>query len=143
MVKKNEIDGGVSKGYFRYAATNIPHDDKKEKGGEDAYVASNNLLVVADGESKKGIDSGLYSKQLVAHIKEDFDHEPSHELRRVLIEAVAMTHVQGSSTVVMAKFCTMRKNFIRTANLGDSGYLILRPSKKEGGKFKKIFRSEE
>ena len=71
-IAKREVDGGVSKSYFRYAASNIPEDDKKEKGGEDAYLASNNLLVVADGVSswsKKGIDSGIYSKSLVAAIK--------------------------------------------------------------------------
>ena len=44
----------------------------------------------------------------------------------------------------MAKFDTSRPNYVKTTNLGDSGYFILRPSKKEGGgKFKKVFRSEE
>lgn len=43
----------------------------------------------------------------------------------------------------MAKFDTNRRNHIRTAQLGDSGYMILRPSAKEEGKFRKIHRSEE
>ena len=62
--------------YFRYAASNIPHPTKVEKGGEDAWVASSNLLVVADGVggwANRGIDSGLFSKQLVSNIKTLFD----------------------------------------------------------------------
>ena len=64
-VEQSEPDGGVSHRYFRYAATNIPHDSKVDKGGEDAWVASSNLLVVADGVggwANRGIDSGLFSK---------------------------------------------------------------------------------
>lgn len=36
----------------------------------------------------------------------------------------------GSSTVVMAKFDSLKDNYIKTLNLGDSGYMILRPNKK-------------
>lgn len=43
----------------------------------------------------------------------------------------------------MAKFDTSRPNYVKTTNLGDSGYLILHPSGEEGGKFKKVFRSSE
>jgi len=38
---------------------------KRHKGGEDAWIASNNLMVISDGVSGwayQGIDSGLYSK---------------------------------------------------------------------------------
>ena len=66
--------------YFSYGAANIPHDDKKLKGGEDAWLASNNLLVVADGVggwAMQGVDSGLFSKKLVADIKIHFDSDPS------------------------------------------------------------------
>jgi hypothetical protein len=48
-IERREPEGGHSNNFFRYAAINIPHDDKKHKGGEDAWVASNNLLTVADG----------------------------------------------------------------------------------------------
>jgi len=75
-IVQTERDGGVSSKYFRFAASNIPHISKKEKGGEDAWVASHNLLVVADGVggwASEGIDSGLFSKQLVSDIKMIFD----------------------------------------------------------------------
>ena len=83
-ISRHEKDGGVSKGYFHYGVTNIPHDDKKEKGGEDAYLASNNFMMVADGIggwSRQGVDSGIFSKTLVAQCKTIFDFEPAHELR--------------------------------------------------------------
>ena len=43
----------------------IPHIDKRHKGGEDAYVARSDLLVVADGVGgwgEHGVDPGLFSK---------------------------------------------------------------------------------
>ena len=74
----------MSSRYFRYGAKNIPHITKKEKGGEDAWVASHNLLVVADGVggwANRGIDSGLFSKQLVSDIKTKFDQNEAQELK--------------------------------------------------------------
>jgi hypothetical protein len=42
---------------------------------------------------------------------------------------------------VIAKFDTSRENYIKTTNLGDSGYLLIRP---EGdGTFTKLFRTKE
>lgn len=60
---------------FNHGAFMIPHFEKKEKGGEDAYVSTDQLLVVADGVggwAQMGIDSGLFSKALVRFIDEDF-----------------------------------------------------------------------
>jgi hypothetical protein len=48
-IVQTETDGAVSKRFFRYGSALIPHVSKQAKGGEDAYVASHNLLVVADG----------------------------------------------------------------------------------------------
>ena len=62
---QREVDGGISNRYFRYSASNTPHASKRQKGGEDAWVAAANLLVVADGVggwANRGIDSGLFSK---------------------------------------------------------------------------------
>ena len=43
----------------------IPHDSKKDKGGEDGWAATDNLIVVADGVggwAEQGVDPGLFSK---------------------------------------------------------------------------------
>ena len=51
--------------YFMHASINIPHRTKVDKGGEDAWIATPDLLVVADGVggwANKGVDPGLFSK---------------------------------------------------------------------------------
>ena len=48
---------------------------------------------------------------------------------------------KGSSTCVLAKFDTSRQNYLRTTNLGDSGYVLFRPDMK--GNLEKLFRSKE
>ena len=61
-VKRLRFVGGIA---------NIPHDDKVDKGGEDAWTASQTLIAVADGVggwANKGVDSGLFSKQLTKDI---------------------------------------------------------------------------
>jgi len=50
----------------------LPHVKKKAKGGEDAYVISPDLSMVAmadgvGGWNRKGIDPALFSNELVKH----------------------------------------------------------------------------
>lgn len=59
--------------YFRAAHASIPHPDKVHKGGEDGFSVSPSLLVIADGVggwNKKGVDPGLFAKQLCKDIQE-------------------------------------------------------------------------
>lgn len=51
----------------------IPREDKKFKGGEDAYFALDYAIGVADGVGswdEKGVDPGKFSEELCSHIKE-------------------------------------------------------------------------
>ena len=53
--------------YFRYKSRNIPHIDKRDKGGEDGWTESPSFLAIADGYGGwawQGVDPGLFSKQL-------------------------------------------------------------------------------
>ena len=66
---KSEPEGGVSNRYFRFGSYMVPHPSKKDKGGEDAFVAAHDLMVVADGVggwARQGVDPGLFSKALAA-----------------------------------------------------------------------------
>jgi len=120
------------KNYFTYGATSIPHDRKtirEGKGGvwigendeerfkihedqwcregDDAWVASHNLLVIADGSNGsievKDQHTGLYSKVLVADLKVMTEQDPRRDLRKVLTHSVAVNPVhRGSSTVCLA-----------------------------------------
>lgn len=100
--------------------------------------------MVADGVggwATRGIDPGLFSKSLVADIKNNFDPNQAQELKKVLVESVKQNRATGSSTCVLAKFDTQRPNFIKTTNLGDSGYVLYRPD--SNGGLNQLFRSKE
>lgn len=72
--KGPEDDGAsVSAGGLRLepGAAMVPHPQKRDKGGEDAYFVSDDgqVLGVADGVggwAQSGVDPGLYSKRLMA-----------------------------------------------------------------------------
>jgi protein phosphatase PTC7 len=64
-------------------------------------------------------------------------------LKQVLVDSVKDNRYKGSTTCVLAKFDTSRENVIKTTNLGDSGYLILRPSTAKDGELVLMFRSKE
>jgi len=83
----------------------IPHYSKRHKGGEDAYISREDLLVVADGVggwAESGIDPGLFSKALVRLIEEQFVKDKNATLKTMLIEAVKRNRHVGSSTAVLA-----------------------------------------
>ena len=113
--------------YFKYAVKLLPHKDKRHKGGEDAYVAQDNLIAVADGVGgwgEVGVDPALFSKELCSNIKKIFDENPKESLKEVLVSAVKLQTFKGSSTAVLAKFDQENPGNILTTNLGDSGYLL-------------------
>jgi protein phosphatase PTC7 len=116
--------------FFRQSAHMIPHYEKRHKGGEDAYVSNERLLVVADGVggwAEVGIDPGLFSKQLVKDIEAEFNKNPKGSLKEMLVQAVKLNRHIGSSTAVLSTMDVVDGSVIlRTTNLGDSGYVIFR-----------------
>ena len=55
---------------------NIPHHKKAYKGGEDAWISSDSLIAVADGVggwNKKGVDPGIFARELCAHVNRRFN----------------------------------------------------------------------
>lgn len=142
-IPQPEPDFGVSKRFFRHGSKLIPHASKRQKGGEDAYVADSNILVVADGVggwANQGVDPGLFSKGLVWDIHRLHSENNARELKNILVSAVKNNEKNiGSSTAVLAKFDTTRHDILKTTNLGDSGYVLFRP--REDGTLEKLFRS--
>ena len=135
---------------FKGGVANIPHDDKVYKGGEDAWTASPRLIAVADGVggwATKGVDPGLFSKQLTKDIQRLFDESNAEgakklTLKEVLIEAVKLNKNTGSSTAVLASL--EEPNVLKTTNLGDSGYIIYQAEIADDKiTLKKLFRSQE
>ena len=72
---KKDYGGKVS--YFKYGACSIPRGGKIKEQMTDGFVASNNFLMVADGqENKENDNSHLYARQLVADMKRAIDKDP-------------------------------------------------------------------
>lgn len=87
----------------------IPHKSKAHRGGEDAFVASDNFLAVADGVGgwvNNGIDSGHFSKRLIWDLKRLHEEDNSEELKNILVEGVKAHTRIGTSTAVLVKFDT-------------------------------------
>ena len=124
-------DAAKSNGFrFRAGVSLIPHPSKEDKGGEDAYfIATNGLCVgVADGVggwAEIGVDPGLYSRELMSFAKEAAGFTPSSPDMPQLVLEYAHKHTQarGSSTACILCLCGDR---LYAANLGDSGFLIVR-----------------
>lgn len=118
----------VSTLQLKSGAASIPHPAKKHKGGEDAHFisADSNVIGVADGVGgweALGVDSGLYSRSLMnyARISADTGNKNPSELLKIAHERCV--DIQGSTT---ACIISIHDNKLHAANLGDSGFLIIR-----------------
>ncbi|KAJ7558379.1 hypothetical protein O6H91_04G036600 [Diphasiastrum complanatum] len=108
----------------------LPHPEKEKKGGEDAYfIASTEQVVgVADGVggwADVGVDAGQYARELMAQSMLAIGNEPNGciEPARILKRAHSRTKCKGSST---ACILALSNDGLRAANLGDSGFIVLR-----------------
>lgn len=123
----------------------IPHPDKRAKGGEDASFAGERLLVAADGVggwAEQGVDPALYSRSLVENVTRLFGADEEKYLaapKALVADAAARVTAQGSSTLVLATLSA--DGTLRTANVGDSGYVVLRAS--DSQRFELQFKSKE
>ena len=119
---------------FNLSVGMIPHPAKRYKGGEDAFFLYNNnncsSIGVADGVggwAEQGIDSGIYSKKLLSHVYDYIDNWNGYNadvvLKKSLNYAKNNTKVLGSST---ASVLLLNNGYLYTANIGDSGFLIIR-----------------
>jgi protein phosphatase PTC7 len=120
-----------------------PHFEKRHKGGEDAATLSSNLIAVADGVggwAANGVDPANYARRLCKLIGEQqLDDHMLMNPKDVIVQACDQNKEVGSSTCVVATLDRFAP-FMYTANLGDSGYLLLR---KNGLDLVSIFRSRE
>ena len=83
----------------------LPHPDKEETGGEDAHFIciDEQAIGVADGVggwADLGVDSGMYSRELMSHSVTAIKEEPKGSIdpARVLEKAHSSTKAKGSST---------------------------------------------
>lgn len=108
----------------------LPHPDKEDTGGEDAhFICSDEQAIgVADGVggwADVGIDSGLYSRELMSNSATAIHDEPKGSIdpARVLEKAHSNTKAKGSST---ACIIALTDQGLHAINLGDSGFMVVR-----------------
>ncbi|KAL3623873.1 hypothetical protein CASFOL_032689 [Castilleja foliolosa] len=119
---------GVSLSVGTYS---IPHPNKVQKGGEDAFFVSSyggGVIAVADGVSgwaEKDVDPALFSRELMANASRFVEDKEVHNDPRSLIrKAHAATTSAGSATAVVAILET--NGTLRIASVGDCGVRVLR-----------------
>jgi len=119
---------------FESGSHMIPHPSKVHKGGEDAFFISNDgrAIGVADGVGgwgEIGVDPGLYSKQFMsgsAHAVNNLNMTDPVDILTYGYESAS--HLQGSTTALIM-IISQDGTELRSANVGDSGYLIIRNNK--------------
>lgn len=111
---------------FRTGVAFIPHPDKREKGGEDAFFTQDHALGVFDGVggwSSVGVDAGLYSKELARLTSMQIKRDGPASAVEALKSATERNHAIGSSTACVVGLDSDR---LVGVNLGDSGLLVIR-----------------
>lgn len=119
----------------------LPHPHKMKKGGEDANFVSSDyrVIAVADGVggwNDVGVDPGQYSKALMEGVKlycaYNIDPEPE-KFSQIYDPMTIMdagykfaSKIVGSSTCCV---CVLDGLKLRVANLGDSGFAVIRNGK--------------
>lgn len=129
---------------FNHAGCLIPHKEKLDKGGEDAFYSNSHVLAVADGVggwNRHGIDPAIYSRKLCSNI-EDFCSKNSVEEweknpHKLIQESWKNNQEIGSSTLVVVTL-PRKGSKIYASNVGDSGFVILRNSLQEDKKTQKL-----
>jgi len=107
----------------------IPHPSKVDKGGEDANFISGDgkAIGVADGVggwSMHGIDPAIYAQSIMKDAKFAYENtELKLPLEMLSFAYQRAKTIQGSST---ACIMTINGTTLRTANIGDSGFMIIR-----------------
>ena len=120
---------------FKSFYFNIPADDKKEKGGEDSWYNDHTVLAVADGVggwNLRGIDPSKYSRKLTSNIKVllEGDRDKYNQSAKLLLVTAAQQNKEiGSSTFVVLTLDNSQQK-IKTANVGDSGFIVFKKNEK-------------
>ncbi|KAA8495707.1 putative protein phosphatase 2C 80 [Porphyridium purpureum] len=120
----------------RKGAFMIPHPDKRDKGGEDAFFLSDFSMGVFDGVggwASLGVDPGLYSQELASKTAQKLREYGPESVARALQEAVHENEHIGSSTACVVSLVEDR---LTGVNLGDSAVMVIRGNEV-------VFRTEE
>lgn len=111
-----------------------PKENQHQPSGEDYHFIceEQQTIGVADGVggcADLSIDTGIYARHLMTNaVRSIQDQWPKGAVdpKQVLHAAFWKTEVEGAST---ACIITLKDNFLHAANLGDSGFIVIRKGK--------------
>jgi len=131
-----EMTDEMSGRFLDAAYVIIPHPEKALKGGEDACFLSDRVLAVADGVggwADQGVDPSLYSRLLMEGTRNAAVAAGDAPVNPVMVMRAGYDHagsILGSSTACVVAVNHDPQNplslKLQAANLGDSGFLLLR-----------------
>ena len=116
----------------------VPHKDKADRGGEDAYFVSKWAAGVFDGVggwASLGVDPGLYARRLADLARagiESSGADPQRSIIAILDQAVTSNSVIGSCTACVVALTPDSvtsadgQGRLQCVNLGDSGVRLIR-----------------
>mmetsp|Transcript_3643 Transcript_3643/g.6375 ORF Transcript_3643/g.6375 Transcript_3643/m.6375 type:complete len:390 (+) Transcript_3643:323-1492(+) len=111
------------------AASSLPHPGKKNDG-EDAYFVTEcgSSLGVSDGVggwAEIGVDAGMYSRELCDNAARFVTNTGETNPQKIIQVAYDNSNSTGSATMCCL---TLQDDALKAANLGDSKFLLLRPT---------------
>lgn len=136
----------VSRNNFLTAAVHsIPDPSKGNKVGEDAYYLSPSCLAISDGLTWESspFDPTKYSRELMTNIGQALVTLPAETRlhpQAIMLRAAAETKAEGGATCCVVTIDPVKAK-IYSANIGDSGYYLVRRSEK--GKAEIVGKSKD
>ncbi|MQL83488.1 hypothetical protein Taro_015978 [Colocasia esculenta] len=119
---------------FSTAVHLIPHPNKVDRGGEDAFFMSSysgGVLGIADGVSgwaALDVDPALFSQELMLHASRlAEDEEANYDPQILMGKAHAATSSKGSATVILAMLD--KAGTLKIASVGDCGLRVIHQGK--------------
>ncbi|KAL3632530.1 hypothetical protein CASFOL_025514 [Castilleja foliolosa] len=108
----------------------LPKENPSKPLGEDAHFISldSHVIGVADGVggwARKGIDAGEYARELMKNASDIVKGQTPGNVdpKQVLQASFLKTESPGSSTACVL---SLAGNLLKAANLGDSGFMVIR-----------------
>jgi len=131
--------------FLTSAVHSLPDPSKANKTGEDASYLSASCLAVADGLTWPdcAFDPAKYSRELMANVGHALVSLPAEKRlhpQAIMLRAAAQTSAEGGSTCCILTLDPQQAK-VYSANLGDSGYYLLRMSSK--GKVEIVGKSRD
>ncbi|EKX34150.1 hypothetical protein GUITHDRAFT_147406 [Guillardia theta CCMP2712] len=106
-------------------------------------VRALSAIGVADGVggwASEGVDAGEYSRRLMALTRENLVASKDPCPLKALERAREYTQLLGSSTACVA---VLYQGVLKTLNVGDSGFMVVKPRSKQAHTYDMVYRTKE